>query len=155
MTQFLKKPFIWNRIATLLAVSVTTLIASILSSQMVIAKLAGLGLKTSFSDRLSMTGYDLYHFAGLYGLFILLAFMIAFQVAEILSRRINLSRRLIFTSAGIVAILVMLNLMQRVFFGVPIIGGARESFGHILQALAGGIGGWVYAKLMTRNETKT
>jgi len=121
MTQFLKKPFIWNRIATLLAVSVTTLIASILSSQMVIAKLAGLGLKTSFS--------------------------------EIVSKRINLSRRLIFTSAGIVAILVMLNLMQRVFFGVPIIGGARESFGNILQALAGGIGGWVYAKLTTKKET--
>jgi len=104
MTQFLKKPFIWNRIATLLAVSVTTLIASILSSQMVIAKL--------------------------YGLFILLAFIIAFLVAEIVSKRINLSRRLIFTSAGIVA-----------------------SFGNILQALAGGIGGWVYAKLTTKKET--
>ena len=75
MTRFFKKPFIWNRIATLIAVAVTSISASIFSSQIIIANLANLGLNTPFAKRLSMTAYDLYHFAGLYSLFILLAFM--------------------------------------------------------------------------------
>ncbi len=152
MTRFFKKPFIWNRIATLIAVAVTSISASIFSSQIIIANLANLGLNTPFAKRLSMTAYDLYHFAGLYSLFILLAFMIAFQVAGFISKKLDISRAFIFVGAGFIAIFVMLFLMQRVFFGVPIVGGAREGFGHILQLVAGGLGGWVFARLTRKNK---
>jgi len=49
----------------------------------------------------------------------------------------------LFMGAGAVAIAVMLWAMQQVFFGVPIVAGARDGFGLFLQMLAGAIGGFI------------
>jgi len=50
---------------------------------------------------------------------------------------------------------VMLWAMEQVFFGVPIVAGARDGFGLILQMLAGGVGGFIFAKLSSPKTAVT
>lgn len=131
----------------LAAVIVGTVFASVISTQRVIGALNDAGTSIELGDRFSMTGYDLIHFGTLYGLFILLAFLVAFLVGGILFRMTGFGRGVIYEVAGAVAMLVMLLLMQSVFFGVPIVGGARDGFGLALQMLAGGVGGYAFHRL--------
>ena len=56
---------------------VCVIIASIISTQRVINGLNDVGGSIGFDERLSMSLYDLMHFGTLYGLFILIAFLIA------------------------------------------------------------------------------
>ncbi len=87
----------------------------------------------------------------LYAIFITIGLLIAFLVAGLMTRKINKKRRLIYTLAGAACFIVMLYLMKAVFFGVPIIGGARSTLGLSFQALAGGIAGYVFAKLTAKS----
>ena len=134
-----------------LSVSVlTALIASIFSTQRVIGSLGEIGGKVEVGDRLSITIYDALHFGSLYWGFITLAFIAAFNAAWALHKGVKFGRPVIFAVAGAVAMLVMLLAMEQVFFGVPIVAGARDVVGLLLQMLAGGIGGFLFAKLTTR-----
>ena len=128
----------------LIAAIMTTIIASVLSTQRVIGGLTNLGVKTPLSERLSMTLYDLQHFGSLYGLFVFLGLLLALFIASDLSHRIKKLRLPLMIGAGMVSMFVMLFLMKQVFFGVPIVAGARDGFGLFLQMLAGGAGGYVF-----------
>lgn len=131
----------------LLASAITMLIASIFSTQKVIGGLGDVGGQVQFGDRISMTIYDAVHFGSLYWGFITIAFLIAFIAAWALHKGVKFGRPIIFAVAGAVAMLVMLLAMEQVFFGVPIVAGARDVIGLLLQMLAGGIGGFIFAKL--------
>lgn len=100
-----------------------------------------------FGERLSMTIYDVSHFGTLYGVFILLAFLIALSAGGILFQRTRYGRGIIYVVAGSVAMFVMLWAMKQVFFGVPIVPGARDIFGLLLQMAAGGLGGFIFHRM--------
>ena len=136
----------------ILAVIVTAFLASIISTQRVIGGLTELGTDVSFGDRVSMTGYDAIHFGTLYGIFIFIALTAAFAAGGLVFRLAKFGRLIVYCVAGAVAMLVMLLAMQEVFFGVPIVGGARDEFGLALQMVAGGIGGAVYAAMTKRKS---
>ena len=131
----------------LLVSAIVALIASFFSTQRVIGSLSEIGAETQFGDRVSMILYDAIHFGSLYWAFISLAFLFAFASAWALHKGIKFGRPIIFTVAGIAAMLVMLLAMERVFFGVPIVAGARDTLGILLQMVAGDIGGFVFARL--------
>ncbi|MEP3889131.1 MAG: hypothetical protein ABJN69_01615 [Hellea sp.] len=129
--------------------ALTALIASLFSTQRVIGSLSEIGGAVQFDDRLSMTVYDAFYFGRIYWGFITLAFIAAFIAAWALHKGVKFGRPIIFAGAGAVAILVMLLAMEQVFFGVPIVAGARDGVGLLLQMLAGGIGGFLFTKLTT------
>lgn len=131
----------------LVSVITVTVLAVVSSSQRVINQLPIDDASASFGKRLSMSLYDLQHFAPLYGLFILIALLIAFLASALLYRGIKFGRLIIFTVAGGVAIWVMLWAMEQVFFGVPIVAGARDGVGLTLQIFAGGLGGLLFSFL--------
>lgn len=131
----------------LYAVLATTLLGSVISSFRVTSNLSELGAPIGFGPELKMALYDVQHFAPLYGIFILIAFMIAFITSAYLHRFTRLNRVVIFTVAGGAAIAVMLLAMKQVFFGVPIVAGARDMAGFMLQILCGGFGGYIYAAI--------
>ena len=135
---------------TVCAAVVTTLLASIISTQRVLRALADFDVSTSISDRLAMTAYDMQHFGSMYGIFVLIGFLVAFFVSHDLARRVPSLRIYFYIGAGMVSMLVMLMLMQKVFFGVPIVAGARDGLGLFLQMLAGGAGGFVFYWLIRR-----
>lgn len=141
-------------LAFVLAVLSCVVLASIFSTQRVISKLNASGASADMGDRFSMAVYDLIHFAPLYGIFILLALGIAFFAGGLVFRVAKFGRAIVYVVAGAAAIFVMLSLMKQVFFGVPIVGGARDGFGLSLQILAGGIGGYVFHRLSLPKTVK-
>jgi len=102
-----------------------------------------------------MSFYDLFHFGSLYSPFILLAFITAFLAAWSIYKIAGFGRVIIYSFAGAIAMFVMLWAMEQVFFGVPIVGGARDGFGLLLQVLAGGIGGFIFAILTSPKPAKS
>ena len=83
---------------------------------------------------------------------IALALIIAFLAGGLVFRFAKFGRPIIYVVAGAMAMLVMLFSMREVFFGVPLIGGARSGFGIAMQMLAGGVGGYVFARVSQAKE---
>ncbi len=133
--------------AWFLAAILTVILAVIFQTQRQVGMLDNVEANITFGERLSMTLYNLQHMSGLYGIFILLGLMVAFLAGLFVYRLAKFGRPIVFMVAGATAMIVMLLWMKEAFFGVHLIGGAREAFGLSLQALAGALGGLVFAKL--------
>lgn len=123
----------------------TYVIAVILNSQFVIA---GHSVPVSLGDRLNMTAFDVSNM-GLYFVIILVALLIGFLIAAVLKRVLPRLAALAYPIAGAAAIGATLGLMYLQFQTVPI-SGARSALGFASQVLAGGIGGWIFAKVLAR-----
>lgn len=141
MTRFLKNVLAW-----IFAVVTTVILGVVFQTQNVIARLGDIGADVSLGERLVMTGYDISHLGTLYGVFISLAFLIAFLVGGLVYRFAKFGRSVVYAMAGAVAILVMLFAMKANFFDIHIIAGARDMPGIALQMLAGAIGGFVFSR---------
>ena len=133
--------------AWLIATIVCTGLAAFMSSQLVLNALPDPEGQIGFSERVSTFIYDVHHFGSLYGIFIFVAFLIAFLAGGILRRFVKFGRPIVYMTAGAMAMLIMLVSMKQVFFGVAIVAGARDAFGLGLQMLAGAVGGYVFAYL--------
>lgn len=143
-----------KRIGGWLSASLLTAIVGVgLQTQNVLAKLSEIGADVSFGERLSMTGYDIFHLGSIYVLFVGMAFAVAFLAGGLVFRIAKFGRPIIFMVAGAVALLVMLMLMKEVFFNTHVIAGARDSFGLGLQMLAGALGGFVFARVSLPKTT--
>lgn len=137
-----------NRLkALIIAVIFTAILGVILQTQMVVSRLNDLGADISLAKNISMIAYDLTYLTQLYGLFILIALLIAFMVGETIYRMTKFGRPIIYIVAGGTAIFVMLFAMKNVFFGVHAIAGASDPFGIMLQIIAGMIGGFIFERV--------
>lgn len=126
------------------AVLTSYVLASLFSTQSVIASLAGMGVTVGWDERLHMGLHDV---AGMTGIFlpaIAAAFAIALPVAGLLSRKKPRRRTGIFMLAGALG-LVSIHLALSAAFGIIPIAGARSIPGLAAQALAGAIGGYCFA----------
>lgn len=117
----------------------------IVQTQFVLSALAGAGAQVSPGDRLSMTLADIAGLGPLYLVFIVIGFVIAFLAGALVVRFTPLPRALVYGAAGAVCMFVMLALMREVFFGVPVIAGARSLAGELSQAICGALAGVFYA----------
>lgn len=145
----------WFRLlAAFIAATVLMAVAgTIAQTQFVIAALIGVGAPVALSDRLAMTAADLAGFAPLYGALIAVGFAVAFAAAGILLRRLRrlrLPRMSVFALAGAACIGLMLVLMREVFFGIPLIAGARTTAGVLVQVGCGAAAGTIFAILTKR-----
>jgi len=110
--------------------------------------LAGHNVPVSFGDRLNMTMFDISNML-LYLAMILVGFLIAFGIAALLKRQLPKLSAAAYPIAGAAALGVILGAMYLTFQTVPI-SGARSTFGFLSQMLAGGVGGWVFARILDR-----
>lgn len=132
----------------LLASAVTaSVLGNIVSSQFVIAGLNNIGAPITFVDRMSMTFSDIAGFGPMYGIFIFIGFVIAFFAGWIVFKFAKTGRTLVYTIAGLTAMIVMLYMMKNVFFGVQLVAGARTMAGIVSQGLVGGLAGFLFAKV--------
>lgn len=135
------------------AVLSAALVASIFSSQLVVAGLQDVGADINMSARIRMTLDDLAiikAFAALMSL----CFLIGFLLARFLRGKLGGSRTLWLACAGAASWLSTLLIMSYVLQLMPV-AGARSVTGLLLQALAGGIGGAVFARLSTKLARET
>ena len=129
-------------IVSVLAASVA---ASIFSTQFVLAGLQGLGVAVSLNTRLEMTFNDLAILQTL-GIVIAVCFLIGFLTAALCKRFIGGNRIFWYVLAGGSSLLAALLIMSAVLQLIPI-AGARTTFGLLSQALAGALGGYIFASL--------
>lgn len=138
-------------IALIIAALITVLLGVTLQTQMVISGLNNVGANIGLGKSLSMTAYDIFYLGKPYGVLILIALSLAFLAGGLVFRLAKFGRPIIYIIAGGTAIFVMLFAIKNVFFGVHLIAGANDTFGIILQVIAGMIGGFVFARLSRKS----
>ena len=135
--------------AFIAGVLVASVIASIFSTQFVVAGLHNVGVEIPISTRLQMTFDDLPILQTL-ALVIAACFLIGFIVAAIGHKLFAGNRLWWYTVAGGSALLATLLLMDTFLQLMPI-AGARTSLGLLTQTIAGAVGGYVYARMSKPN----
>lgn len=139
--------------AFVVAVAAALAVASIISTQFVIAGLQGVGVEIPFATRLSMTVTDL-ALLRFYAMSGGTAMLVAFLVAGACAKWLPGSRQVWFTVAGFAALICALMLLELII-GAMFIAGARSLPGHVLQGVAGAFGGWIFARLTTARDAGT
>jgi len=137
-------------LAFIAAVVVTEVAAAAASTQFVLGELGALGIDVSIGDRLITTGRDIVGMAPAYLPIIALGLVIAFPVAAaVVHWLLHGWARIGYPLAGFVAMITALLVMIQLMNIVPI-AGARSIAGMFFQGLAGGLGGWVFVRILER-----
>ncbi len=136
------------------AALVLAVLAVIFQSSFVLLMLGEVGADIGPDAFASMIVDDLVGFGPIYGALIAIGLLVAFPSASLLHRVSKLPRALVFIAAGLVCMLVMLLAMEKVFFGIQLVAGARTTLGFASQLLAGAIAGFVFAQLTPAPRAK-
>ena len=118
-------------------------LASALATQVILARLTGLGMPVTLRDRLEATGHDLVGLASSYLPLMLLAYLLALPVAVFLGRYLDRYRALVYGLAGAGAV-IAIHLIMKAVLGLNGIAAARDLHGLLLQGLAGSFGGYLF-----------
>ncbi len=127
------------------AVAVAAVLASLCSTQFVLAGLAGVGIDIPLSTRLAMTVDDLAILMALLPA-IAASWLIAFPIAARCAQKLGGHRAAWYAAAGGIALIVELMIIK-VVLGVTIIAGARSMAGLACHGLSGAVGGYLFARL--------
>ena len=128
------------------AVLATFALGATVSTQMILGEVAALGMPVNFGDRAAATLHDLVGMAMAYLPLIGASLLVAFPVAALALRYIRLPHALGYTLAGGAAIWA-LHLIMVATFGMHPLPATRTALGLALQAGAGLVGGYVFARL--------
>ncbi|MEM7360197.1 MAG: hypothetical protein AAF431_13935 [Pseudomonadota bacterium] len=131
--------------AFIAAVVTASILASIFSTQFVIAALQNIGVAIPLGTRLSMTVDDLNILQTLLAV-VGACFLVGFIIAGLAQRKLGGNRKIWYLVAGGSALLATLILMNTILQLMPI-AGARTIAGLLMQGVAGAVGGWVFAWL--------
>ena len=137
----------------IIAVAATFLLVSIAGTQLVLADILSFGLAVSLSDRVSATIYDIAGLATMLPILISVTFLLAFIIAESGRRILTGKRTYWYMAAGLTSLPAALTLIKTLMGGT-VFAAARTSFGMLLFALCGLIGGWLFARLVNRGKTE-
>jgi len=136
-------------IAYLIGVISAYLSAVVFLSQFNIASITQMGFEVGMGDRFQTVLHDLLGMTSLYLPLIAVAFLIAFLFTRFVLERFLNSSVLLYSLAGFVALLV-LHLALNSVFGIHAIAPTRSTLGLLSQALAGGLGGFVFYRWLHR-----
>ncbi len=128
----------------LIAVIITTFAVSVIHSLRIQGQLAELGVALPVGLRLETIGRDFIGLAPALGAVIAIALAVGFTIAALLRKPLPSLAGIAFPLAGAAAVAVALSAMKYSFDITPI-AGARGTFGLPLFALAGALGGWIFA----------
>ena len=128
------------------AVLATYALGAIASTQMILSEVATLGMPVNFGDRAAATLHDLAGMAMAYLPLIGASLLVAFPVAALALRYVRLPRVLGYALAGGAAIWA-LHLIMIAAFGMHPVPATRTALGMALQAGAGLVGGYLFARL--------
>jgi hypothetical protein len=132
-------------IAFIISVMAASIIASMFSTQFVVASLRELGVEIPTATRLAMTFGDLASVRFL-GIIFGMCFLIGFIVAAVAKHYVGGSRLSWYTVAGGLSYTATLLLIEQILQLMPI-AGARTIEGMFTQGLAGAMGGFIFAQL--------
>ena len=137
--------------AFVIAVLVTYLAGSALSTQMILQEVSSFGVPVDFATRITATVHDLAGLAVTYLPIIAIALIVAYPVTALVLRFVPGPRALAYAIGGAAALFALHSLMFAVL-GMHPLPATRSGFGMALQAVAGAIGGWAFARIARRSS---
>lgn len=139
--------------ALIVALVISTLLGSIIQTQINLAALNNIGPQINISQRLNSTLHDLIYFAPLLAVVMAATLVIAIPIAHFVST----SQKRQFTAwcivAGGVGLYVAFHLINTLTPPPTLIAATRGSLGTLLMILSGCLAGYLYARL-TRSLRK-
>ena len=135
-----------------LAVLVTYISAVIFVSQWNIASVVQLGLPVGMSVRFAAAFHDLANMLGIYLPVIGIGLLIAFVVAWLLVKCLPKLPHILYPLAGFVALLTV-HITLKLVFDVSAVAPTRHIAGLLSQAVAGGLGGYVFYRMLQPTDT--
>ncbi|MFQ5561940.1 MAG: hypothetical protein ACE5FO_00060 [Parvularculaceae bacterium] len=129
----------------ILAAAVAALAAIGFHTATVLGRLAALGTEISAATWAETLLRNFLGLAPSYGAVVAIALALGFAVAALLKPRAGPLAPFAYPLAGAGALAVALVLMHIAYDGITPIAGARGTAGFLLQCLAGGLGGAVFA----------
>lgn len=126
-------------------------LAALFSQFVVLMGLMNLGLEISLLDNVYSLTHAVLHMVP-YLVVILLGFAMAFGVARVVKSLVPTLAIIAYPTAGAAAIGAALGLMYLRFGVFPILG-AQETYGLIMQVVAGGLGGALFERLRPKSIT--
>lgn len=149
--------FLALRLGTyLIAVTVGYVLATLTATQAVVARLAGMGVEVSLTERAAMSLKDIAGMAPMFLPMVAFALLVAFMAAALLCRwpvRLPARWRLPLYALAGAAALVTIHLLLHLAFGLTPIAIARSPGGLLLQGLAGAAAGCSYIFLVRRQAS--
>ena len=128
------------------AVLVTYLVASTLSTQMILHEVSSFGMTVDIATRVGATLHDLSGLAVIYLPMIAITLIVAYPVTALVLRFVPGPRALAYAVGGAAALFALHSLMFAVL-GMHPLPATRSGLGMALQAVAGAIGGWAFARI--------
>ncbi len=133
----------------LAAVAAGYVAAALAATQSVLARVRELGLPVGWGTRVDASLHDLAGMATSLLPLLAVAYLLAFAAAAVLARRWPAAMRPLYVLAGAVA-LVTLHVALKLSFDITPVAQARSLGGLAVQALAGALGGAVFAVTASR-----
>ena len=131
------------------AVLACYVVASALSTQHVLGRVADMGLDVPLSVRLSSTAHDIVGMAPSFLPLIAIGCLIGFVVAALLARFAPGARTALYAAAGAVAV-ITIHLSLHAAFDIVPVASARTVAGLLGQGIAGALGGLTFSILTRR-----
>jgi len=127
----------------------TTLLISIVSSQIILADLQSFGLEISFNKRLCVAANDIVGLGPILMLMLGLSFLVAFPIAKYAHKFLGGNNMIWTIIAGFSSFPTTLFIIKY-FIGITILSSARTSTGMILIAICCALGGYLYSILNSK-----
>lgn len=123
-------------------------VATTSASGHVLSQLSDLGVELSTGQQLAHVSHDWLGFTGIFLPVIVVGLLVGFVVARLLLKIDALANltTLAYVAAGAVAVLSIHLILNQQFDMHPI-ASSRTGLGLLMQAVAGAVGGWLFAKL--------
>lgn len=135
--------------AFLVAVVVAVALGAMIQTQYNLAALAALGVDIPLAIRLRTTGQDLLGFSPVYAVLVVLALLCSLPVAALCARRLSQrAQLLVYGLAALVGLVVAVLVVNQLVPMPTLIAATRAWHGLLLLALAAGVGGVVFARLV-------
>lgn len=131
------------------AVIDTTILVSVVSTQLVLADVSSFGLTVTMGDRVATTLQDLLGLGPALLILVSCSFVVALPIAHFAHRKFGGNRMWWFSAAGFSSLPAAIVLIK-LAMGGTLLASARTPLGMFLVALCSMAGGWFYAWLGAR-----
>ena len=119
------------------------LLASILATQTILARIESMGVPVTLRDRLQASFHDIYGLAASYLPLMLVAYVLALPVAAGIAKYLPRLRVVLYGVAGASA-LISMHLLIKAILGLNGLAAVRDLNGLLLQGVAGWFGGYLF-----------
>jgi hypothetical protein len=141
-----------RNVASFFAAVITAyVIGAIFISQGNIASVVAMKLDISVAQRFDAAFHDVTHMTNIYLPVIAVSYLIAMPVASLIIKYVPQQRLLLYVLAGAVG-LVAIHVIMKSLIGFSGIAATRSVVGLIAQAIAGGVGGYLFHVISMKRE---